>query len=165
MALVFVPACGAGEEPPPPAPGTPVRVVFKHQRMLGGAPELDRILDDFRAAHPGIEVASEVLPSEQDIAHQFYATNLEAGARDFDVLERAAREVLAAEKDPRLKGFVFPGRQSEGLVCFALEVVRAAGGDVFDGGRLALERPETVGALRFLRGLIASGVAPAFTTS
>jgi multiple sugar transport system substrate-binding protein len=73
---------------------------------------------------------------------------------------------LRAEERPRLAGFVFPGRQSEGLVCAALETIRAFGGEVFDArGRVALDTPEAVRGAEFLRGLVASGMSPPLVTS
>ena len=196
------------------------RLVFKHSRLLSQEAPLHALLDQFRAAHPGVQLVEEILPSSSDQQHLFYVTNLEAGSSDFDVfaldviwipefaragwlhdltprlgsaaltdfiagpvaaathdgrvyavpwffdggvlyyrrdlldkyhlappqtweqLRAAAQAVLSGEANPRLTGFVWQGKQYEGLVCTALEFIRAYGGDVFSPtGELLLTQP------------------------
>jgi multiple sugar transport system substrate-binding protein len=78
-----------------------------------------------------------------------------------------AQHILAAERDPRLAGFVWQGMQYEGLVCAALEFIRGNGGDILrDGARVALEEPATLEALEFTSGLIRRhGVTPPLVTT
>jgi multiple sugar transport system substrate-binding protein len=69
--------------------------------------------------------------------------------RSFEDLERAA---LALQSPPQLWGFVWQGKQYEGLVCDYLEVLHGHGGFWVDPATLAvgLDRPEAVAALSFL---------------
>jgi multiple sugar transport system substrate-binding protein len=202
------------------------------------------LLDQFRAAHPGVELREEILPSSSDQQHLFYVTNLEAGSSDFDVfaldviwipefaragwlqdltptlgsaeladfvagpmaaathtgriyavpwfldagvlyyrrdlldkyhlappktwgdLRSAAQAVLRGEANPRLSGFVWQGKQYEGLVCVALEFIRAHGGEVFSRtGELQFAQPMVVAGLQTLRDLITDKISPDVVTT
>jgi len=83
--------------------------------------------------------------------------------RTWSELAEAARTIAARE--PGVHGFVWQGRQYEGLVCNALEMIWSAGGEVLDGERVVLESPETLRALEFLQSLVAQGVSPAIVTT
>jgi multiple sugar transport system substrate-binding protein len=63
---------------------------------------------------------------------------------------------------PRLAGYVFPGKPSEGLVVSYLEILWAMGGQMLDAeGRVAVNSPHGVHALEFLAGLVRTSlVAP-----
>ncbi|MDH4237342.1 MAG: extracellular solute-binding protein, partial [Nitrospira sp.] len=50
-------------------------------------------------------------------------------------LVHAARVILDAEQDAELAGFVWQGKQYEGLICAALEVIRSHGTDLWTGDR------------------------------
>jgi multiple sugar transport system substrate-binding protein len=65
-------------------------------------------------------------------------------------LVRTARLVLDAEPEAGLEGFVWQGKQYEGLVCLALEVLRSNGSDLWDGDRARAEA-----GLQFLRDTVA----------
>jgi len=65
-------------------------------------------------------------------------------------LVQAARLVLDGEKDPGLAGFVWQGKQYEGLVCVALEILRSNGSDLWEGDRTRAEA-----GLQFLRETVA----------
>ena len=56
----------------------------------------------------------------------------------------------ALQSPPGLWGFVFQGKQYEGLVCDFLELVWGNGGDVIRDGQVLIDRPEAVEALRWL---------------
>lgn len=59
------------------------------------------------------------------------------------------------QSPPNLWGFVFQGKQYEGLVCNFLEILWSFGGDVFDEkGNLILNSPEGTQALKFMYDLI-----------
>lgn len=88
--------------------------------------------------------------------------------RTYQELVRSAKAILAREGDRALEGFLWQGRQYEGLVVNALEHIWASGGDVLDpdGGILGIERPEAVRALAFMRDLVGThGVSPAWVTA
>lgn len=79
-------------------------------------------------------------------------------------LVEIAREVM--EKEPGIYGYVWQGKQYEGLVCNALEFMWANGGRVLSDGRVVLDSPENREALRFMRDLIARyGVSPELVTT
>jgi multiple sugar transport system substrate-binding protein len=65
-------------------------------------------------------------------------------------LVRDAKLVLDAEQDSRLAGFVWQGKQYEGLMCVTLEILRSNGTDLWTGDR---DRAEY--GLQFLRETIA----------
>ena len=72
--------------------------------------------------------------------------------RTWSELVRIAEAVTAGRDD--LHGFVWQGKQYEGLVCNALEYMWSRRGGVFDKGELALDRPENSEALALLRDLV-----------
>ncbi|MFH1604719.1 MAG: ABC transporter substrate-binding protein [Pseudomonadota bacterium] len=84
--------------------------------------------------------------------------------RTWDELVRTAQAVMARE--PGIAGFVWQGKQYEGLVCNALEYVWSNGGAVLSGGRLALDTPRNRQALAFMADLVHRyGVTPASVTT
>jgi trehalose/maltose transport system substrate-binding protein len=220
-------------------------LVFKHPRLLSREEPLRALLDEFRRAHPSVNVREEVLPSSSDQQHLFYVTNLEAEAADFDVFAldiiwvpefaragwlydltpyldpdslddffpaamraathhglvyalpwfadagvlyyrkdlldkygaapprtvgemfQVAGRILQRENDPRLSGFVWQGRQYEGLICVALEFMRAYGGGIMDarGGSL-LTRPATIAGVQALYDTVATNhISPPLVTT
>lgn len=81
----------------------------------------------------------------------------------YDELERAA---LAARAEGRVEhGYVWQGRQYEGLVCNAYEAIWGHGGQSMDGDRLLLDTPPAREGLEYLRGLVTRGVSPRTVTS
>jgi len=98
--------------------------------------------------------------------------NIDAGLLYFrqDLLEKYARQpprtwselvetaqiILRGERNPRLYGFIWQGRQYEGLICNALEFIWGNGGDILTADRqlTALTSPATRNALAFMRDLI-----------
>ncbi len=82
-------------------------------------------------------------------------------------LTQTARLILAKEHNPRLTGFVWQGKQYEGLVCVALELIRAYGGDVLDAyGNLLLSQPAAVAGIGALRAFIVQDrVSPPLVTT
>jgi len=70
------------------------------------------------------------------------------------------------QKERGLYGFIWQGKQYEGLVCNALEFIWSNGGEVLEGGRPVLDSQRNVEALRFMRNLIANyGVTPELVTT
>lgn len=79
--------------------------------------------------------------------------------RTWPELIQIVQTILEKEANPALKGFIWQGKQSEGLVCTALEFVWGYGGDVLAGaGREAA-------ALAFMRTLITEGISPQLVTT
>jgi multiple sugar transport system substrate-binding protein len=221
-----------------------VNVVFKHGKIAGDPAAFRSLLRRFEAEHPGIRIKDEVLPASTDQQHQFYVTNLESHASDFDVLSMdviwvqefaragwvrdlshllpvqdrdqffpgpmeavtfegkvfaipwyidagllyyrkdfldkygfdppktweelvaTAQAILAGEKDPQLRGFIWQGKQYEGLICNVLEYIWSAGGEVLDrDSRVMLNHPQARMALGFMRSLIVQGVSSPMVTT
>lgn len=83
----------------------------------------------------------------------------------WDELASAAAKITAAEPEVKY-GFVWQGKQYEGLVCNVLEYMWSAGGGVMKNGKPALDSPENVKALSFMRSLIyEKGVTPEFVNT
>ncbi|MBI3014787.1 MAG: ABC transporter substrate-binding protein [Candidatus Tectomicrobia bacterium] len=82
-------------------------------------------------------------------------------------LVRTARAILRREGNPKLYGFIWQGKQYEGLVCNVLEYIWSNNGEVIGpDGRLLLNSPAVRGALAFMRDLIrVHGVTPPLVTS
>jgi multiple sugar transport system substrate-binding protein len=79
-------------------------------------------------------------------------------------LVETAQRVLAGRPD--MHGFVWQGKQYEGLVCNVLEYVWSNGGDVLRGDEVVLDSPENHAALQFVQDLIHThAVTPAFVTT
>jgi len=58
------------------------------------------------------------------------------------------------KKERGIYGFIWQGKQYEGLVCNVLEYMWGNGGGVFKDGRLSIYSKENIEALRFIRDLI-----------
>jgi len=85
----------------------------------------------------------------------------------WEELVRDSQTILKGERDRRLKGFIWQGKQYEGLICNVLEYVRSNGGEVLDrDGKVVLAGPESQEALGFMRDLIVRyGVSPPMVTT
>ncbi len=79
-------------------------------------------------------------------------------------LVRTAQYITKME--PGLYGFIWQGKQYEGLVCNALEYFRGNGGRVLEDGKVVIDSPQNVRALGFMRDLIEKyGVTPPLVTT
>ena len=111
------------------------------------------------------------LPWNMNVGFLYYRADLLAKyglspPETWDELMAHARRVREGERDPRLDGYVWQGKQYEGLVCNVLEAFWSHGTDLLDDdGRLLPDAAQAADALAFLRGLIDSGVSPAWTTA
>ncbi len=85
-----------------------------------------------------------------------------APPKTWDQLADASRHIAGRE---RVYGFVWQGKQYEGLVCNTLEYMWSNGGHVLRDGRVVLDSPNNRKALAFQRDLIASGVTPEFVST
>lgn len=70
------------------------------------------------------------------------------------------------KKEPGLYGFIWQGKQYEGLVCDALEYMHSNGGDILKNGKVVIDSPDNAHALGFMRDLIYKyHVTPALVTT
>jgi multiple sugar transport system substrate-binding protein len=89
-----------------------------------------------------------------------------APPRTWEELVAQTVRIRAAERDPRLDGVVWQGRQYEGLTVNALEAIWANGARVLtDDGRALPDAELTADALAFMRALITSGASPSWVTA
>lgn len=73
---------------------------------------------------------------------------------------------VITREEPGVYGFVWQGKQYEGLVCDTLEYLWSNGGDVIRDGRVVIDSPENREALAFMKDLIYRyKVTPEFVTS
>jgi multiple sugar transport system substrate-binding protein len=84
----------------------------------------------------------------------------------YEELIEQVRRIRAGERDPALDGYVWQGKQYEGLVVNVLEAFWANGARLLSEDGAVLPDPaRAADALRFLRRLIETGVSPAWTTA
>jgi len=84
----------------------------------------------------------------------------------YEALVEQVRRIRAGEGDPRLDGYLWQGKQYEGGMVNVLEALWANGARLLDEqGRPFPERARAQESLAFLRGLIESGVSPAWVTA
>jgi len=89
-----------------------------------------------------------------------------APPRTYDELIEQVRHIRAREGDPRLDGYLWQGKQYEGGMVNVLEALWANGARLLDdAGRPFPDRERARESLAFLRGLIESGVSPAWVTA
>ena len=141
------------------------------------APEFARAgwLADLSDAFPRSRLEAELLPGPVeavtlegrvyavpwflDVGLLYYRTDLVPRApRTYAELRDFAR--AAMERDPGLSGFLWQGRQYEGLNCNVFESIWGHGGEVLRGGRIDLDTAEARDGLRWLRDAVASGLSP-----
>lgn len=108
------------------------------------------------------------VPTQMDGGMLYYRSDLleaagEVPPRTFDDLRRIAEKL----QDPaKLWGYVWQGRQYEGLVCNFLEVLRGYGGTWIadDGTTVGLDQPAARSALQFLVDTVGTISPPGVTT-
>jgi multiple sugar transport system substrate-binding protein len=109
------------------------------------------------------------LPWNMNVGFLYYRADLLAKyglppPATWDELIAHTRRVRQGERDPRLDGYVWQGKQYEGLVCNVLEAFWSHGTDLLDDhGRLLPDAATAAEALAFLRHLVDSGVSPRWT--
>lgn len=70
------------------------------------------------------------------------------------------------KKEKKLYGFIWQGKQYEGLVCNVLEYFWSNGGDVLKDGRVIINNSKNIYALQFMRDLIVQyKVTPSLVTT
>jgi multiple sugar transport system substrate-binding protein len=80
-------------------------------------------------------------------------------------LAETARTILAAESRPDLYGFLWQGKQYEGLVCVSLEILSSFGAEVLRERQVRFDSGEARAALRFQRSLLTNGASPRLVTT
>jgi multiple sugar transport system substrate-binding protein len=104
------------------------------------------------------------LPWYVDAGVLYYRTDLVHEApRTYEELVRSARAAQQGRRE--LDGFVWQGRQYEGLVCNVYEAIWGHGGETMQNGRLLLETDAARDALEYLHSLLRTGVSPPRVTS
>lgn len=84
----------------------------------------------------------------------------------YAALVEQVRRIRSAEQAPHLDGFLWQGKQYEGMVVNVLEGFWANGTRLLDESGAAFPEPDRAAeALAFLRGAIVSGVSPAWVTA
>jgi multiple sugar transport system substrate-binding protein len=104
------------------------------------------------------------VPWYVDAGVLYYRTDLiHEAPRTYDELVESA---LALRQNGReLGGFVWQGRQYEGLVCNVYEAIWGHGGETMQNGRLLLQTEAARDALHYLQSLLRKGVSPPQVTS
>ena len=111
------------------------------------------------------------LPWNMNVGVLYYRADLLAkyGLRPpvtWDEMLAQIRTVRAGERDPRLEGYLWQGKQYEGMVVNVLEAFWGAGTEVLgDDGTVFPDPQRAADALAFLRGLIESGASPRWVTA
>jgi len=110
------------------------------------------------------------VPQTIDVGVFYYRRDLldaagETPPETFDELVRIAQKL---QRPDQLWGFVWQGKQYEGLICNFVEVLSGFGGYWInaESGDVGLDRPEAVAALEWMRNTIhAAGISPPGTTA
>jgi multiple sugar transport system substrate-binding protein len=111
------------------------------------------------------------LPWNMNVGVLYYRADLLArygltAPRTWEELVSQAERVRAGERDARLDGVLWQGKQYEGLVCNVLEHLWAHGTTLLGPGDRVLPDPErAAAALTFMRGLVERGVSPGWVTA
>jgi multiple sugar transport system substrate-binding protein len=102
---------------------------------------------------------TRAIPWFADVGILYYRTDLvPEPPRTYDALEAAARAAMA--RDPGISGYVWQGREYEGLSCNFFEALWGRGGAAYADGRFELDTPAARAALGWLRGLVDRGISP-----
>ena len=133
------------------------------------APEFARAgwLADLSARFPAARLRQELLPGPVEavlLEGRTFAVPwyLDVGLLYFrtDLLPRAPRTYAEIDELARGKGFLWQGRQYEGLSCNFFEALWGFGGEALVDGRIALDTAEARAALGWLRASVVSGLSP-----
>jgi multiple sugar transport system substrate-binding protein len=111
------------------------------------------------------------LPWNMNVGVVYYRADLLAKygltpPRTWEELAEQAQRIRAGERDGRLDGVLWQGKQYEGLVCNVLEHFWGEGTVLLgDDGRVLPHVDRAEEALTFMRGLIERGVSPGWVTA
>lgn len=97
------------------------------------------------------------VPTTADAGMLYYRTDLLAGEGPPATAAGLARLARRHQAPPGRWGFVYQGREYEGLTCDFLELVWGFGGSLLDdAGRVRIDEPEAVAALEWWRSTLAA---------
>ncbi len=86
--------------------------------------------------------------------------------KTFNELKNICRIIKRQERNSKLYGFVWQGKQYEGLICAALEFIEGNCGHILDAdGNPIINSPQVINAMSFMRSLIDSGITPEYVTT
>jgi multiple sugar transport system substrate-binding protein len=111
------------------------------------------------------------LPWNMNVGVLYYRADLLARhrlapPRTWEELVAQTERIRARERDPRLDGVLWQGKQYEGLVVNALEHLWANGSALLDENDRVFPEPDRAAeALAFMRGLIETGASPAWVSA
>jgi multiple sugar transport system substrate-binding protein len=111
------------------------------------------------------------LPWNMNVGVLYYRADLLARyrlapPRTWEELVEQAVRIREGERDRRLDGVLWQGKQYEGLVVNTLEHLWASGTGLLDDHDRVLPEPRrAAAALAFMRGMIDSGVSPSWVTA
>jgi multiple sugar transport system substrate-binding protein len=110
------------------------------------------------------------IPVRSDVGMLYYREDLikQAGLKPPETFEDLMRiSQVLQKKDEVNWGYVWQGRQYEGLVAMFVEVLNGFGGFWVNPETLevGLDRPETLQAIEFLRSTVSQGVSPPGVTT
>lgn len=116
------------------------------------------------AAAVVVDGRSFAVPWYVDVGLLYYRSDLVPRApRTFEELDAFARAAMA--RHPGLSGYVWQGRQYEGLDCNVFEAIWNHGGDVMGGDRVVIDSPQARAALAWMHQLLVSGISPPSVTA
>jgi trehalose/maltose transport system substrate-binding protein len=121
-----------------------------------------RVREEFLSGPAAAVVQGErtfAVPWYVDVGLLYYRTDLvPEPPRTYAALAAAIRAAQA--EAPGIAGYVWQGRQYEGLSCNFFEALWGHGGAALEGDRLQLDTPAARAALGWLRELVADGLSP-----
>jgi trehalose/maltose transport system substrate-binding protein len=121
-----------------------------------------RVREEFLAGPAGAVVQggrTYAVPWYVDVGLLYYRTDLvPEPPRTYAALAAAIRAAQA--EAPGIAGYLWQGRQYEGLSCNFFEALWGYGGTALDGERLRLDSPAAREALDHLRVLVRDGLSP-----
>ncbi|MEW6455642.1 MAG: ABC transporter substrate-binding protein [Acidobacteriota bacterium] len=86
--------------------------------------------------------------------------------KTWEELIQISQYILKKEKDENLKGFIWQGKQYEGLICNALEYIWGNNGEIIKENNALINSKENIKALKFMRDLIYKyKVSPSLVTN
>ena len=110
------------------------------------------------------------LPIRSDVGMLYYRQDLisEAGLQPPETFQDLIKVSTTLQKQGKTKwGYLWQGRQYEGLVAMFVEVLEGFGGFWVNPTSLevGLDRPETIQAINFLKDTVQTGIAPPGVTT